>query len=338
MLQNNDDFAADDPGSLGNAIALLTDAAQADPRSAPAWGALAMAYAALKRVSPVSQRAGLDARCRSAAKRSLNLQPHEPRATSALLLLDPLYRHWAAAERADRAALADTPPIPLLYFLLSETLGSVGRWREAATYSMKFDRKRFIIPGADRRVIVDVWSAGDLQAADEALELAVEHWPQQPQVWRTRLAYLMYSGRPSDALAVLHSRSERPPDTPQNVVDAFDAAAQALAGSGTAAEAVGANLALLQANPAAVFAAVHACAAVGDSETVLSILDGYYSNEGAWAAVAPAAGDDDRETSALFQPPMRSLWNDARFGRLLQRIGLNDYWRQSGTVPDFRLA
>jgi hypothetical protein len=33
---------------------------------------------------------------------------------------------------------------------------------------------------------------------------------------------------------------------------------------------------------------------------------------------------------------MRTLWSDPRFTRLLQRIGLEDYWRQSRTVPDFR--
>jgi hypothetical protein len=35
---------------------------------------------------------------------------------------------------------------------------------------------------------------------------------------------------------------------------------------------------------------------------------------------------------------MRSLWRDQRFSQLLDRIGLNSYWRQSGTVPDFREA
>jgi tetratricopeptide (TPR) repeat protein len=336
ILQNNDVFAANDPGSLNNAIALLTDATEADPNSATGWGALAMAYAALKRVSPASRRAGLEARSRSAANTALELEPHEPRATSALLLLDPVYRNWSAAERADRNALEHSPPIPILLFLLSETLGSVGRWREAATFSIKFDRKRFIIPGADRRVIVDVWSAGDLAAADAALKLAVEHWPQQLQVWRTRLAYLMYSGRPSEALTILHDRSERPANVPDGLLEAVDATARALAGEGAAASATEANLAYLKANPEAIFGVVHACAALGDARSAFAILDGYYFNQGEWASVAPAAGDADRETSALFQPPMRNVWRDPRFDRLLQRIGLNEYWRRSRTVPDFR--
>lgn len=335
-LQSNDVFAADDPGSLANAIALLTDATRRDPSSGPSWGSLALAYAGLKRVSPPAERSGLEVRCRSAAATALRLKPHEPRATAALLLLQPLYRHWSAAEEGDRAALKNSAPIPLLNFLLSETLGSVGRWQEAAAVSKKADRTHFIIPGADRRVVVDLWAAGDLQGADEALKLAIEHWPQQPQVWRTRLAYLMYSGRPSDALAVLNNEAERPPGTKDALVQAVEATASALAGHGDAAAAVATNLEYLRSSPSAVFGVAHACSALGDLTASLAVLEGYYFGEGAWSKVAPAAGDQDRATSSLFLPPLKPAWLEPRFTQLLQRIGLEDYWRQTGTVPDFR--
>jgi tetratricopeptide (TPR) repeat protein len=335
-LQNNDVFAAPDAGSLANAIALLTEATEADPRASSAWGSLALANAALKRVSPLAQRAGLGSRSRSAATTALNLDPREPRATAALLLLQPLYRHWRSAEQADRAALTRSPPIPLLNFLLSETLGSVGRWKEAAAVSIKADREHFIIPGADRRVVVDLWAAGDLQGADEALKLAVDHWPQQPQVWQTRLSYLMYSGRPSDALALLHNSAERPPGTTEALVRAVDATARALGGEGNAQDSVARTLEYLKSEPADAFAAAHACAALGNLDPSFAILQGYYFNEGPWSAVAPAAGDEDRATSALFLPPMKAAWNDRRFAQLLQRIGLEDYWRQTRTQPDFR--
>lgn len=335
-LQNNDVFAADDPGSLANAIALLSDATEQDSRSAGAWGSLSLAYAGLKRVSPLAQRPGLDSRSRSAAAKALRLKPHEPRATAALLLLDPLYRHWRSAEQADRAALKNSPPIPLLSFLLSETLGSVGRSKEAAAASIQADRKHFIIPGADRRVVLDLWAGGDLQGADEALKLAVEHWPQQPQVWRTRLQYLMFSGRPSDALALLNNEAERPPGTPEGLVRALDATARALAGQGDPAGGIKSSLEYLKIQPAAVFGVTQACAALGDLNTCFAILDGYYFGEGDWRTVAPAAGDQDRATSSLFLPPMKGTWSSDSFAQLLRRIGLEEYWRQSGTTPDYR--
>jgi hypothetical protein len=77
---------------------------------------------------------------------------------------------------------------------------------------------------------------------------------------------------------------------------------------------------------------------MGQQEAALALLNGYYFAEGRWASLAPAGGDAERVTAPLFMPPMRSLWHTPQFGRLLQRIGLEDYWRQSRTVPDFRRA
>jgi hypothetical protein len=33
---------------------------------------------------------------------------------------------------------------------------------------------------------------------------------------------------------------------------------------------------------------------------------------------------------------MRAVWRDRRFDTLVERIGLQDYWRQSRSLPDFR--
>jgi tetratricopeptide (TPR) repeat protein len=336
-LQSGDVFAPENPGALRDAIALLTEATQADPRSGAAWSYLALAYAALKRVSAPAERPGLDQRSRSAAARAFQLSADEPVATGALLLLKPLYGHWREAERADRQALATTSRrLPLLLFIMSDMLRSVGRCKEAADVSTKFDRKAFIIPGADEQVLLDLWSAGDLQGADEALRLAIQHWPQHPQVWRTRLAFLMYSGRPAEALELLHNESERPPGTPADLVQTIDATGKAIAGQGPKSRAVARGLAYLKTTPAAVFAVVHACAALEDLDTMFALLEGYYFGGGAWSNLAPVAGDQVRVTDALFQPPMKFAWNDPRFPLLMERLGLENYWRESGTVPDFR--
>jgi hypothetical protein len=336
-LQSDDVFAADNPGSLKDAIALLTEATQADPLSSDGWGSLALAYAALKRVSALAERPGLEQRSRSAAARAFELDSHEPRAIGALLLLNPLYKHWLEAERADQEALKSTRnKTPLLLFIMSEMLRSVGRCKNAAAISTRFDRQAFIIPGADEQVLLDLWSAGDLQGADEAMRLAILHWPQHPQVWRTRLAYLMYSGRPADALEILQNNNERPPGTPPDLVQAMEATAKALAGQQTASEAVVRGIAYVKKDPAALFGVVHASAALGDLDTMFSLLDGYYFAIGPWTSVAPVGGDHDLATDALFQPPMKKAWSDLRFAQLLHRIGLENYWRRSGTLPDFR--
>ena len=335
-LQDNDALDPQGPGSTRQAIALLTDATEAAPNSPTAWGGLAMAYAVRKRVAPLAERPGLDMRSRSAAVRALQFDDKESRALGALRLIDPVYRHWPTVERADREALKKSPKLPILLFVMSDMLGNVGRWRDAASYSKRFDREKWLIPGADRKVIVDLWCSGDLQGADAALATAVEHWPQHPQVWQTRLGYLMYSGRAGEALDLLGSGAERPIEIMQDFVDAVAATAGALAGKRSRAEAVAADLDFLRRNPTSALQVAQACAALGSPDDAFAILDGYYFGRGKWAATAPPGGDDDRITNRLFQPPMRSLWRDARFSELLERIGLEGYWRQSGIVPDFR--
>jgi tetratricopeptide (TPR) repeat protein len=332
-LQQNDALDPEDEGSTAQAIALLTEATRAAPRSAVAWGGLALAYAARKRSAPADQVAGLRERGLAAARTALDLDGSEPRALAAVQLMGSLYGNWLQAERDARRSLARNPQFPILLFVLSDILGNVGRWRDARQLSDRLDRKRFLLPGADRKVIVNLWGAGDLQAADEALEAASERWPKHRQVWRTQVAYLLYSGRPDQALAVLNDRAQLPPDIPPGLVATATATARALAGQIAPVDAVAANLDYVQSNPAAALPVAQAAAALGDSQTAMALLHGYYFREGRWAALAPSA---DRTTTPLFQPPMKSLWPTREFAALLHRTGLEAYWRQSGTMPDFR--
>jgi hypothetical protein len=333
-LQANDAFDTNDPSASSQAIALLNDATLAAPQSAAAWGALAMAYAVRRKGSPPAERAGFDLRSRAAAKRALALDSREPRALGALRMIDRVYRNWLAAEHADIEVLKLQPHMPLLLFLLADVLGSVGRWADASGLTRHYDRKHFLIPGADRQVILNLWSAGDFPGADEAIRLAVEHWAQQPQIWRAHLTYLTYSGHPSEALQMLDA-DDRPASIPSGYISSMRSTALALNGTGDAAAAVNSNLDYLKKVPGAVFQAAHACTALGAGETAISLLDGYYFGQGQWANLAPAGGDDDKITSPLFQPPMKALWRDPHFDGLVERIGLKDYWRRSQELPDF---
>lgn len=335
-LQQNDALDAElPPGAGAQAVALLTKATEADPESATAWGGLAMAYAVRERASPPAERAGFAERSRSAAERAFSLDKRDLRALAALRMLDPVYRNWLAAERAARDAVKLHPTFPIHIFLLSDVLGSVGRCREAAEVSNKADRSRFLIPGADRKVMVNLWAAGYLQQADEALTQAIERWPEHPQIWRTRMAYLMFSGRALEALALIDS-PERPGAIPPGLIAAAKATGQALTGAIAASAAIEANLHLARGTPGSALQVAQACAALGDGSTAMALLRGYYFGKGDWAALAPPGGDSDRITGPLFLPPMKSLWRQPQFDQLLQEIGLHEYWRRSGTTPDFR--
>ena len=87
-LQNNDIIEAPDPGTSLQAIAFLTEATDAAPDSAIAWGALALAYSVRKRAVPPAERAGLNARGRAAAESAMNVDAKEGRGMEALHLVD----------------------------------------------------------------------------------------------------------------------------------------------------------------------------------------------------------------------------------------------------------
>jgi len=335
-LQANDALDPEDEGTTAQAIALLTDATRLAPQSELAWGGLALAYAARRRTAPVGERPGLEARGRAAAEAALRLDPIEPRSLAALRIMSPVYRNWIEAEQEARRALSTNPKFPILLFVLSDVLGSVGRWRDATELSNRLDRKKFLLPGAERKAIINLWSAGDLQAADEAIKGAVERWPKHRQVWRTQIAYLLYSGRAAEALSILNDPEKRPLEVPPGLVDAASATAAALSGHTSPAKAVAANLAYLKTDPGPALAVAQACAAMGDGATSFELLEGYYFGKGEWARLAPPAGDHDRLTSPLFQPPMRGLWKDKRFVALVDQIGLSEYWKRSGARPDFQ--
>ena len=335
-LQNNDIIEAPDPGTSLQAIAFLTEATDAAPNSATAWGALAVAYSVRKRAVPPAERPGLDARVRAAAEKALKLDPKEVRAIAALLLLEPIYRNWTNAERASREAFEKGPRLPILPAIMSNILGNVGRWRDAARYTKAINRNELVIPGVSWRLLNDLWASGDFQAADKELEIAAKHWPQHARVWRARINYLIYSGRPADVLRILREPADIPVELNQDYLTTVRMTAEALAGEAPAGAAVARNLEYSRSRPAAGLDAAQACVALGSPEAAFDIFQGYYFGEGDWRAVAPIGGDEDRITNPLFQPVMMSIWGERRFDRLVERIGLNAYWRETRTMPDFR--
>jgi hypothetical protein len=182
----------------------------------------------------------------------------------------------------------------------------------------------------------DLWGAGDLPAADNQLEVATKRWPQHARVWRARVMFEMYSGRPGDVLRILNQPADIPVELNADYLATVRATAEALTGQRPKAAAVARNLDYLKGHPAAALDTAQACVALGAPATAFDIFQGYYFGRGSWASTTPLGGDDDRYTSALFQPMMRPIWTTSAFAQLLEQIGLEDYWQQSGTTPDFR--
>jgi tetratricopeptide (TPR) repeat protein len=337
------------PAEQNQAIIYLKESTQLAPGYAAAWGALALNYALRKFQVPLPARPGEDVRCRSAARTALDLDSNEPIARCALLLLQAPYRHWTEVEHSARELVGRIAAIPLRFHNVGDLLIDVGRSSDALKIYDGIDRKQFLIPLSERMIIQAFWNAGRLQLAEERLAEAAGRWPQHYAIWNVGAAFLTYTGRADEAVRMLGDGSIRPVGLPADQVDAALVTARAMAGSESPETAIRLNLEILKAGSPEVLTYLNRkltlaqqvaqrCAALGDKESAFALLEGYYFGQGPWAKVAPAAGDMDRSTFALFEPPMSSLWPDPRFASLTRRVGLDRYWRETGKSPDFRRA
>jgi tetratricopeptide (TPR) repeat protein len=335
------------PDEYAQAIVYLQEATQLAPHLAFAWGALAFGHALNKFHGPVSARAGADARSRSAARAALDLDPNEAFANCSLVALVPPYRNWARLESRNRNLAERFRKHPLPNSLLGDLLGDLGRWNDALDVQSNIDRKRFVIPLSDRSIIQTLWSAGKIQRAEAMLAEAVERWPKHPAIWNQRIKFLTHSGRADEAARLLEDTALHPAGYPEPLRRSSLETAKAIVGAADRDSAVRKNLAMLETGHGLFVTFLNRkfsmaqlvaqrAATLGDLDTAFALLDGYYFARGKFAGLAPEAGDEDRMTSNLFEPPMSNLWPDARFAALTREIGLDGHWRNTGKKPDFQ--
>jgi hypothetical protein len=94
------------------------------------------------------------------------------------------------------------------------------------------------------------------------------------------------------------------------------------------------SLAMLDSEPSNALPTAVEAAALQQASVAMKILEGVFLGKGPWARLkAPA---QSAVTHPLFQPPMRDLWGEPAFARLIKNIGLERYWLETGTQPDYR--
>lgn len=182
---------------------------------------------------------------------------------------------------------------------------------------------------------------GSTSGGRELIRNALNRWPAHHILWDLRYHFLLYSGRAGAAIALLTDPESRPTAVNANTIDELVVLARAV--ERRAPDDVEASLATFRTATLAQirFApeAVPVFASLGRADEAFDALEGYYFGTGPMVKAAPPLGRYSRRyTSFLFTPPMASLRADPRFAALLERIGLERYWRESGTTPDFRNA
>lgn len=336
-----------DTAFLEQSLAYFREATRLDPGFAPAWGALALAYC-----EAYWWRQGADSsladRSRSAADRALQLDPENPDAATAKIIIDPVYGDWLRFEQGLRGILDDHPNYWRARFSLGNLLQEVGRWTESVDLLEETRRQKPFMPLVRYKLIAGLWGARRVEEAEAELDSAFARWPRNAAIWQMRYYFLAHTGRPLDAISFASAESRRPadfhPDLEGNLSVARALATGALADIELAEAAI---LETVRRQPEYGPNAIQALASIGRRDAAFAAARRYYrfsgpvsgapddrQPEGETLAVDAVLRLPERITRILFNPITRSLREDDRFPILVRAVGLDSYWRSSGTMPD----
>lgn len=315
--------------------AFFREAVRIDPQYADAWGALAWNYGGHLRFEPTLDTEKWVSLCRSAAARALELDPDNSDAQAALLLLKPFFRNWLEIERGLRRLIGKHPNNSILEYNLAYTLMEVGRLRDSIPLLRSVAKRERFWPLPQADLAFALLAAGKNEEAEDLIDDGMKRFPRRLDYWLSKVRYLMHSGRAHEALAFINDPDSRPTDSLQPIFAFQRIIANALADGSIAArkDALNRIEAVARGNPTGLlYSAAIESAMLGDLDSAFSMLDGFYFGRGPWAV-----GRRERPfTWPLFGPAIVAFRGDARFRKLLINLGLEDYWRLSDSVPDYR--
>lgn len=324
----------------------LAEAAAADaPRDAEAWGLLALVLATLR--GEVQMAAGEpDWRSRAdvAAARAFALQSDQVDARAALAIADGYFGRWVEAEAGIRSVVRDDPWHAEAGLFLSDLVADVGRLQAAEAVLSNLPAELRMFPAVTGRAARLKASMGDAAGAIATMA-AARGWAQAR---RDHLRFALALGRADvGAVASLLAGMKADPQNrvfPPGVAPALlNLAAATLDRDATARQmALAQALEVAATRISAAMVIMRALPAFGEVDAAFAVADGLYRNRGPvrLPSTSPNGGtvldyQRMREAAPLFQPGTAAMRADPRFLGLAEDIGLSDYWRRSGTRPDY---
>jgi DNA-binding winged helix-turn-helix (wHTH) protein/tetratricopeptide (TPR) repeat protein len=331
------------PGALARAIGLFQQAVAADPQYADAWGALAAAYRDSANPfvrQPQSTRERLTG---WAARRALALEPDHPEAQAVLASFYPNFGRWAEQEARLRAMVLRFPDHWRSNHSLARTLFYVGRFEHALPYAHRvIQLNPAFVLGWITLARVEHWAGRDREA-DIVFADATSRWPGESGLSMARFSTYIGSKRYAEAAEWIRDPDHRPTGMTRAQAEGLAKLPEAiLRGHGAEYLAKGRQLMPFGFNPGAMMS-IHWIARLGGWDLVFEKMEAYYLGgevrssyvEGSRMRLPPPGSFDERDTAIMLHPAVLEKRDDPRFVSIVERIGLEDYWRKSG-APDFR--
>jgi len=303
------------------------------PEFARGWGLLAMASAyASWNVSP-ERHQSLVAQARAAAEKANALDPANAEGDLALSMILP-QRDWRGRQALVQRAMGDNPNSAEVHFTQGTLLAEVGRMTDALGFFRRAVALDPLSPSNWSGMLTGLSGTGNMIEARQTLEHMLQVWPNSRSIWFNRFNRTAFLGPPEAALAMLDAVDSAPITMEQPVRAAWRK--YLLARRDGKKDAIHAALedfvALAHQGQFGGIFPISAAAQVGEVDFAYALADEYYRRTADPVYAEPIGG---AARYSLFMPPAAALRKDARFMILMKRLGLVDYWTETGKWPDF---
>ena len=287
------------------------------PDFAPAWAYLALIESNSILSAPIAERPAIVRSAKADLERARRLDPGLEQVFAAEVLTMPYDKgRWAAALAVVERGLANNPESALLHSVRSAEMIKRGRMNEAVESARRSVEINPLAPAIRDDLILEMAFAGRPDAAARELQELARIWPGSAVLTDAQYRFNLRFGDPAVALAIIKDRAPEDPN-----VKFLEAR-------------IAPTPANIEAAIAAQYARFRRDQGVGGLLQALSTFDRI---DEAYRILEPAQTLEGLMygTEILFRPAMRSFRADPRFMVLTKRLGLLDYWRDSGDWPDF---
>ena len=340
MERGKEALAASDPDN--DSTEYFRKAVALRPSDAEAQGRLAYAYAIRTETGqPDQTRTSLE-QAESAASAALALDPNEPNAHLARVLIESGSLDLIGTEDRLRRVLAADPSNLNSMKQLWNLLQCVGRSQDALALVKQALRINPLASGSHYPCAQLLWITGQTAEADRVIERAMQYWPTHRFVRFARFMIFAFTDRARAALAMIEKQETAPQNfSPESIalwrvtlpaVDQRSSATEALARE-SVLRAVMNNFRLTS-------QAAMVMSALGDLDTAFAITDKFFavgkSNPVQHKSPMAVRSTAWRFAPWLFTPPLAGMRADPRFKMLVDEIGLTAYWNARQIRPDYQ--